>query len=72
MSVNHEDLDVDFTSLIANPLAPGYRTLLFLHAALIYGLHALRLGHNSMDKNLVRNLQYRPKNWLIRGTYRTI
>ena len=35
----------------------------------IYGPSALRLGHKSMGKNSVRNLQYGPKTWLIRGIY---
>ena len=38
----------------------------------MYGLQALRLGHKSMAKNLVHNLQYEPKTWLIRGIYETI
>ena len=33
----------------------------------IYGPHASRLGHKSMEKNLVRNLQYAPKTRLIRS-----
>ena len=33
----------------------------------IYGPHASRLGHKSMEKNLVRNLQNVPKTRLIRG-----
>ena len=36
----------------------------------IYGPRASRLGHKSMEKNSVRNLQYRPKTRLIRGMYR--
>ena len=39
---------------------------------LMYGLQALCLGHKSMAKNLVHNLQYEPKTWLIRGIYGTI
>ena len=35
----------------------------------IYGPRASRLGHKSMEKNSVRNLQYRPKTRLIRGIY---
>ena len=38
----------------------------------MYGLQALCLGHKSMAKNLVHNLQYEPKTWLIRGIYGTI
>ena len=38
----------------------------------MYGLQALRLGHKSMAKILVHNLQYEPKTWLIRGIYGTI
>ena len=35
----------------------------------IYSLRALRLGHNRKGKNLVRNLQYAPPTWLVRGIY---
>ena len=38
----------------------------------MYGPQALCLGHKSMAKNLVHNLQYEPKTWLIRGIYGTI
>ena len=34
-----------------------------------YGPRASRLGHKSMEKNSVRNLQYGPKTRLIRGMY---
>ena len=37
----------------------------------IYGPRALRLGHKSMEENLVRNLQYGPKTRPIRGIYLT-
>ena len=30
-------------------------------------MRALRLGHKSMGKNLVRNLQYGPRTWLVRA-----
>ena len=33
----------------------------------IYGPRASCLGHKLMEKNLVHNLQYGPKTWLIRG-----
>ena len=33
----------------------------------IYGPRSSHLGHKSMEKNLVRNLQYGPKTPLIRG-----
>ena len=35
----------------------------------IYGPCASRLGHKSMEKNSVRNVQYGPKTRLIRGIY---
>ena len=35
----------------------------------IYGPRASRLGHKSMGKNSIRNLQYGPKTRLIRGIY---
>ena len=35
----------------------------------IYGSCASLLGHKSMEKNSVRNLQYGPKTRLIRGIY---
>ena len=38
----------------------------------MYGLQALCLGHKLMAKNLVHNLQYELKTWLMRGIYGTI
>ena len=35
----------------------------------IYGPRASRLGHKSMEKNSVRNLQYGPKTRLMKGIY---
>ena len=36
---------------------------------LFYGPCTLRFGHKSTGKNLVRNLQYGPRTWLVRGIY---
>lgn len=35
----------------------------------IYGPYALCLGHKSIEQNLVHNLQYGPRTWLVRGIY---
>ena len=40
-----------------------------MQAPVNYANHALRLGHKSMEKNLVRNLKYGPKTRLTRGMH---
>ena len=44
-------------------------SLVFSVRTVNYGSSFSRLGHKSMEKSSVRNLQYGPKTRLIRGTY---
>ena len=44
-------------------------SLVFSVSTVNYGPRASCLGHKSMEKNSVRNLQYGPKTRLIRGIY---
>ena len=62
-SINHTDTDTQYK--YDRYL---YNLVFLVHTPLsIYGLHALRLGHKLMGKNMVRNLQYGPQTQLVRG-----